>query len=181
MGAIPERPVRTATPRLNLPPATPTPSPEDLERGAALIEKAVAGLGGPAAVDPIRTLVFHAESKRQTVLGELVSEELTRILFPFSFRRDVTLPNKSVLTMIVRPFGSYLVSGTNVAPLEDDQRYLIERAISRNPIVLVKTRRAAGITGGCGTAPLRFCPNDNLTRGQMAVFMSQALGLHFSN
>jgi hypothetical protein len=33
----------------------------------------------------------------------------------------------------------------------------------------------AGITGGCGDG--RFCPNDSLTRAQMAVFLSRALGL----
>ena len=38
---------------------------------------------------------------------------------------------------------------------------------------------AAGITGGCGGG--NFCPNDPLTRGQMAVFLSAALGLHFPN
>jgi hypothetical protein len=29
-----------------------------------------------------------------------------------------------------------------------------------------------GITAGCGTSPLRFCPNDPTTRGSMAVFLS---------
>lgn len=36
---------------------------------------------------------------------------------------------------------------------------------------------AAGITGGCG--PGVYCPNDPVTRGQMAVFISVALGLAF--
>jgi len=35
----------------------------------------------------------------------------------------------------------------------------------------------AGITAGCG--PGLFCPDDPMTRGQMAVFLSIALGLHF--
>ena len=38
---------------------------------------------------------------------------------------------------------------------------------------------AAGITSGCGGG--NYCPNDPLTRGQMAVFLSVALGLHFPN
>lgn len=36
---------------------------------------------------------------------------------------------------------------------------------------------AAGITAGCGGG--NFCPDAPLTRGQMAVFLSVALGLHF--
>lgn len=37
---------------------------------------------------------------------------------------------------------------------------------------------AAGITAGCG--PQLFCPDGLVTRGQMAAFLSRALGLHFA-
>jgi len=33
---------------------------------------------------------------------------------------------------------------------------------------------ALGITAGCGTDPLRFCPDDSVTRGQTAVFLLRA-------
>jgi hypothetical protein len=33
-----------------------------------------------------------------------------------------------------------------------------------------------GITTGCGTNPLRYCPNNNVTRQEMAVFIERALG-----
>ena len=32
-----------------------------------------------------------------------------------------------------------------------------------------------GITGGCAQSPLRFCPEDNVTRAQMAVFLLKAI------
>jgi hypothetical protein len=35
----------------------------------------------------------------------------------------------------------------------------------------------AGITGGCGGA--NYCPDAAVTRGQLAVFLSAALGLHW--
>jgi hypothetical protein len=41
----------------------------------------------------------------------------------------------------------------------------------------VEALAASGITGGCG--PGQFCPDSPLTRGQMAVFLATALGLHF--
>jgi hypothetical protein len=37
---------------------------------------------------------------------------------------------------------------------------------------------ASGITAGCGGG--NYCPDALLTRGQMAVFLSKALGLHFA-
>jgi len=33
---------------------------------------------------------------------------------------------------------------------------------------------AEGITGGCGTNPLRYCPDQGVTRGEMAVFLLRA-------
>ena len=41
----------------------------------------------------------------------------------------------------------------------------------------VEALGASGITGGCGNG--NFCPEAPLTRGQMAAFLSKALGLHW--
>jgi hypothetical protein len=43
----------------------------------------------------------------------------------------------------------------------------------------VEALAASGITGGCGSG--NYCPDNPVTRGQMAVFLSKALGLHFPN
>lgn len=49
-----------------------------------------------------------------------------------------------------------------------DPRYRFVEALAR-----------AGITGGCGGG--QFCPDTAVTRGQMAVFLSVALGLYWPN
>jgi hypothetical protein len=41
----------------------------------------------------------------------------------------------------------------------------------------VEALAASGITGGCGSG--NYCPDTPVTRGQMAVFLSKALGLQF--
>jgi len=41
----------------------------------------------------------------------------------------------------------------------------------------IEALAASGITGGCG--PGIYCPDAPLTRGQMAVFLAKALGLHW--
>jgi hypothetical protein len=43
----------------------------------------------------------------------------------------------------------------------------------------IEALRASGITGGCGFG--NYCPENNVTRGQMAVFLAKALGLHWPN
>ena len=42
----------------------------------------------------------------------------------------------------------------------------------------VEALAAAGITGGCGNG--NYCPDAPVTRGQMAVFLTVALGLHWT-
>src|SRR5262245_65794160 len=43
----------------------------------------------------------------------------------------------------------------------------------------IEALAASGITGGCGGG--NFCPNNPVTRGQMAAFLAKALGLHWPN
>ena len=43
----------------------------------------------------------------------------------------------------------------------------------------IEALAASGITSGCATGPLRYCPDAPVTRGQMAIFLAKALGLHF--
>jgi hypothetical protein len=45
----------------------------------------------------------------------------------------------------------------------------------------VEALAASGITAGCQAAPPLYCPDQPLTRGQMAVFLSKALGLYWPN
>ena len=43
----------------------------------------------------------------------------------------------------------------------------------------IEALAASGITGGCGSG--NFCPNQFVTRGEIATFFARALGLHFPN
>jgi len=45
----------------------------------------------------------------------------------------------------------------------------------------IEALKASGITGGCQTSPPLYCPDTPVTRGQMAVFLSKALGLYWPN
>ena len=42
----------------------------------------------------------------------------------------------------------------------------------------IEALAASGITSGCGGG--NFCPNQNVTRGELAKFLANALGLHFA-
>ena len=49
--------------------------------------------------------------------------------------------------------------------------------ISDPAFQLIEAFNSAGITAGCNLSPPMFCPDDNVTRRQMAVFIAKALGL----
>lgn len=43
----------------------------------------------------------------------------------------------------------------------------------------VEALAASGITAGCSEDPPLYCPDDPITRAQMAIYLSAALGLHW--
>jgi hypothetical protein len=43
----------------------------------------------------------------------------------------------------------------------------------------IQSLYSSGITAGC--SPSTFCPDNTLTRGEMAVFLAKGLGLHYPN
>jgi hypothetical protein len=68
--------------------------------------------------------------------------------------------------------GSALAAGASLLPpgtFVDDNGNLHEANI--------EAIAAAGITSGCAVSPARFCPTQPVTRGQMAAFLTRALGL----
>jgi hypothetical protein len=92
------------------------------------------------------------------------------------------------------PILAYVTTGTTLATTFSAVKIYYRLRVSPAPLVatfpvdvptsspffqFVEALAAAGITAGCG--PGAFCPNQPVTRGQMAVFLSVALGLHFPN
>jgi hypothetical protein len=52
--------------------------------------------------------------------------------------------------------------------------------LGRSPHLAVRRRYAEyheGVTGGCSSNPLNYCPDAVVSRGQMAVFLVKTFGL----
>lgn len=110
-------------------------------------------------------------------------------IFSTTFPFPVTVDNTSgAYFLFVRPSG---VSDGSVRFAAVRVRYVLQ--VSPAPATatfgdvptsspqfrFVEALVAAGITAGCGNG--NYCPDQPLTRGQMAVFLSVALGLHWPN
>ena len=85
---------------------------------------------------------------------------------PLRFCPDRPVTRGQMATFLVRAFN--LESGT-AAGFADTARTTHEASI--------EAIAAASITAGCKTDPLRYCPQEPVTRGQMATFLARALGI----
>lgn len=99
------------------------------------------------------------------------------------------LPNQTCHYQLWANFGSDCSDGLNVSLAHAAVSWI--RDISPAPSTAtfndvgtghpffqaVEALADSGITGGCGGG--NFCPNDSVTRGQMAVFLARALGLNW--
>lgn len=80
------------------------------------------------------------------------------------FCPDQSVTRGQMAAFLVRALGLPAASGN---PFTDDNGHMFEGAI--------ESLAAAGITTGCGGT--RFCPDQAVTRGQMAAFLTRALRL----
>ena len=67
--------------------------------------------------------------------------------------------------------------GLGSGPAERPQERFTDVRASSMHAASIDALLAAGITGGCSTEPLRFCPKQPVTRAQMATFLTRALNL----
>ena len=91
---------------------------------------------------------------------------------PARFCPDRPVTRAQMAVLLVRAFdlAPVATAAESAAPAFVD----IEDSFARRHIGALA---AAGITGGCSTDPLRFCPSTAVTRGQMALFLARATGL----
>ncbi len=104
--------------------------------------------------------VFEADIEYLFALG------VTKGCTTTTFCPEDPVTRAEMAAFFVRLFG-YPPSTT--AYFTDDNGHFFEPEID--------AFRQAGVTTGC-TSTTKFCPDDNVTREQMAAFFSRALGLH---
>ena len=85
---------------------------------------------------------------------------------PLRFCPQKAVTRGQMATFVVRAFG---LAPARTAGYADTDGHTHEANID--------ALSSAGITAGCATDPLRYCPDQPVTRGQMATFLARALGL----
>ncbi len=121
----------------------PEGTAEEVQRGEALVQRMLAGLGGADKVDSVAS--YRATVKR-VVQGKDGSVEGTLGLtaaFPDRFRRDETWAPWTG-THVAAPGGGFITSGEEWWPSDESVQAYLVRELHRMPLALLKARREPG-------------------------------------
>ena len=86
---------------------------------------------------------------------------------PVRFCPSDPVTREEMASFLVRAFGLEGVSGNKFVDVEEGNSHLAD----------INALAGAGVTGGCGVQPDRYCPSRDTTRAQMATFLARAMGL----
>lgn len=120
-------------------PARAAPTAEEV------LQRALAGMGGAAAVDGVRTLIVASETTRREEGKVLTLPTTTYFQYPNSVRKELVLEGKR-LALVSTNRGAVMVTPEGNFDLPEDGRLAIELPALRNPVSLLKARNAPKVS-----------------------------------
>ncbi len=139
--------------------------PDDLVTRGQMAAFLVRALGLPAT-EGGPTFVDDDMSEFEADIEKLAAAGITKGCGENRFCPDDRVTRGQMAAFLVRAMGYQAVTSTDFAD-DDDSVFELD----------IEKLAAAGVTKGCNPpANDRFCPNDPVTRGQMAAFLHRALG-----
>ena len=157
--AIPEPPSSAPSSGTAGTPATPAAA----DAGRALVEKAVAGMGGAAAVDAVKSYREESTAVMNTPQGEIALESTLLVVLPDRIRQEMSTP-MGQMTLVIAGEAATVSGGPQGVsqPLPDSQRVQTLRQVQRSPVFLLQRRTQPGFTavetghGRVGDTVVRF-------------------------
>jgi YHS domain-containing protein len=133
--------------------APPAPTPEALKQGQALIDKAVAAIGGAAKIDGLtsyreRSVTLETRGPNDDFEAKVNLDLL--IVFPDRIRLALSMPaynDPSVMVqpvMVLLPGDAFMIAPRGVRPLPAEARAEQEQQIQRKPLSILRARNGAG-------------------------------------
>ena len=121
-------------------------TPEALKSGQALIEKAVAAMGGAARIDGATSYQEKSASLQSRRDNDVEIKTELKILFPDRIRMDRSMPdyNDASVTrrmaLVIIPGEAFGVAQSAVQPMNDVARIEQEKEIRRRPLSILRSR-----------------------------------------
>jgi YHS domain-containing protein len=132
-------------------PAAPLPfSATAVAEGQKLVDRAVAAIGTPAAVDALTSYIESMTQVQSRPQGEVTVATKTMWGFPDRVRQEriMTMQGKTMTSAtVMAPQGLWFVAGQGqVYPMRAAARSSLEQEFGRNPIALLRARRVRAFT-----------------------------------
>jgi hypothetical protein len=126
--------------------ASAAATPEALAAGRALVEKAVAGMGGAAALDGVRAYREVASVAVTSPQGEMALDATATIALPDRVRQDMTTPMGRISMVIAGDTAAAIMPDGAARPLPAPQRDQIRQQVRQSPVVLLQARAQPGFS-----------------------------------
>lgn len=114
--------------------------------GRALVEKAVAAMGGAAAVDGVRVYREVSTVAVKSPQGEMSLDATATIALPDRVRQDMTTPMGRISMVIAGDTAAAIMPDGAARPLPAAQRDQIRQQVRQSPLVLLQGRGQDGFT-----------------------------------
>lgn len=138
---------------------------------AAFLYRATTHLyGTPDPVDEVQLLDVGADNWYRTYAQWAIANNVMRAP-DGNFNPQAAVTRSDMAEMLIAAF-DHLSASPDSQGLFSDVAGLPDAAIRAMEGVY-----DAGVTTGCGIAPLRYCPTEEVTRAQMASFLARVIGL----
>jgi hypothetical protein len=115
----------------------PTPSPQAIKEGRAILAKFVEALGGQAKVRAVHDLWSRGLVTAKTEQGELTMEVQTTMLFPDRIAQQVDAPSLR-MTVVATPAGAFIIGGNEARDLPPAMRDELIRQVRRVPLLIAQ-------------------------------------------
>ena len=116
---------------------------EGQAKAAALLDRAVAAMGGAEVVDRVRALRSRGVATQATPQGELEIQVAQTQVFPDRVRQELTLPMGSI-TMVLSGEDAFMVGPQGTMDLPGSQAAQMRKSARRDPLALLKMRDDPG-------------------------------------
>jgi hypothetical protein len=110
-----------------------------------ILDRALEAMGGKSAIDGVQTLVVSSDTTRFGPGGTIKVPTTTYFQFPLDVRHEARLNGKSI-ALVSTTSGAVMVTPEGNIDLPPGARTSIESPAMRNPVALLKARRAAQVS-----------------------------------
>ena len=118
-------------------------SPEAAAQGKKLVEKAVEGFGGAAALDGVKVYQETGDAAMETPQGSMQMKVEMTFALPDKIREEMNLPIGQVV-LVVGPKGAFMITPQGTQPMPDSMRKRTESETRRSAMFMLRNRNDPG-------------------------------------